>query len=282
MGIYFFGQRLGLKSCLKGHYDIGIKRILLPVNYWRYPVFRYAEKFFKNGGPLSVLDIGSPKLLSVYLAAKYQHQVFATDIFDETIFTMWQRYYEDFQNNGKHEHPRYIAELQDARNLKYDDNKFDVVFSVSVIEHIPHDGDAEAMREIARVLKPGGIAIVEVPYALKAYDTFKDSKVYEREFDGEPVFYQRHYDDQAVEHRLLRPSGLEVVEEIVLGERWPFEQFYEKLPGAGRLLFFPFEALISTLNHKKMGERQRQRDSENKVKRAMDVTLILQKSKGDA
>ena len=45
--------------------------------------------------------------------------------------------------------------------LNFDDNTFDAVFSFQVIEHI--DNDSEYLKEIARVLKPGGKFICTTP-----------------------------------------------------------------------------------------------------------------------
>lgn len=49
---------------------------------------------------------------------------------------------------------------QDAETLPFDDNSFDVVYSNGVIHHTPNTYDV--VREIRRVLKPGGKAIVMV------------------------------------------------------------------------------------------------------------------------
>jgi SAM-dependent methyltransferase len=52
--------------------------------------------------------------------------------------------------------------------LAAEDNAFDRVFCISVIEHIPKRGDrARGMREIARILRPGGLALVSVDINLK-------------------------------------------------------------------------------------------------------------------
>lgn len=278
MGLYCFGQKLGLRACLRGHWDIGIKRLLLPVNYWRYPVFKYAEQFFPSDRPLKVLDIGSPKIFSLYLALRGAHDVYATDLQDEAIYAMWKQYYDDAQNGETD--GRYVAEYQDARRLTYPDAEFDVVYSISVLEHIPEGGDSEAAREIGRVLKPGGLAIVEVPYAHQAFDTFTEGDVYERKFESAPVFYQRHYDERTLRTRLIEPSGLHLREKVVLRERWPFEKLYQKLPFAGRVPLFPLEALISRLNHRRVSEQELSQDGERQSERAMDVTLILQKPQG--
>jgi SAM-dependent methyltransferase len=49
----------------------------------------------------------------------------------------------------------------DATCMPFDDDTFDVVIAAEVLEHIP--ADQAAMTEIARVLRPGGIAAVTVP-----------------------------------------------------------------------------------------------------------------------
>lgn len=49
----------------------------------------------------------------------------------------------------------------DLTNLPFEDNSFDVVVANHVLEHIP--GDAKALSEIRRVLRPTGFAVLEVP-----------------------------------------------------------------------------------------------------------------------
>jgi SAM-dependent methyltransferase len=49
----------------------------------------------------------------------------------------------------------------DATAMPFPDASFDRVIAAEVLEHIP--GDQRAMNEIARVLRPGGIAAVTVP-----------------------------------------------------------------------------------------------------------------------
>jgi len=49
----------------------------------------------------------------------------------------------------------------DARSMRFADGMFDVVVSNLVIHNIPsRQGRDEACREIARVLKPGGVAVI--------------------------------------------------------------------------------------------------------------------------
>lgn len=49
----------------------------------------------------------------------------------------------------------------DLRRLDLPDASFDFVFASHVLEHI--DDDRQALREIHRVLKPGGVAVLPVP-----------------------------------------------------------------------------------------------------------------------
>jgi SAM-dependent methyltransferase len=49
----------------------------------------------------------------------------------------------------------------DARRLPFGDGAFDKVIAAEILEHVPDDG--AAMAEVARVLRPGGIAAVTVP-----------------------------------------------------------------------------------------------------------------------
>ena len=55
----------------------------------------------------------------------------------------------------------------DGRALSFPDDEFDVVYSLSSIEHFGGlSGASQAMREMARVLKPGGVLVVATEYIL--------------------------------------------------------------------------------------------------------------------
>lgn len=75
----------------------------------------------------------------------------------------------------------------DLTSLPYSDNHFDFVFANHVLEHI--DNDKVAMKEIFRVLKPNGIAILQVPIANKLSTTFEDANIKTKE-DRELYFGQ--------------------------------------------------------------------------------------------
>ncbi|MFB2833641.1 methyltransferase domain-containing protein [Floridanema evergladense] len=61
----------------------------------------------------------------------------------------------------------------DITNIQYDDNYFDVILCNHVLEHIPNDD--RAMKELHRVLKPNGWAILQVPLDPKLAKTIEGS-----------------------------------------------------------------------------------------------------------
>ncbi len=59
-------------------------------------------------------------------------------------------------------HDPRVDDRVDVTAMPYPDRTFDLVLCSHVLEHVPDDG--AAMREIARVLKPDGTAVVMVPF----------------------------------------------------------------------------------------------------------------------
>jgi SAM-dependent methyltransferase len=69
-----------------------------------------------------------------------------------------------------------LADLHfDIMNIPLDDNSFDVVICNHVLEHVPNDIDA--MKEIYRILKPDGWAILQVPINSDFETTFEDPSI---------------------------------------------------------------------------------------------------------
>lgn len=76
---------------------------------------------------------------------------------------------------------------QDITNITFPDNTFDFIFCSHVLEHVPDDH--KAMKELHRVLKPNGFAILQVPIKsnfngreiVKTYEDFSITDPKERE-----------------------------------------------------------------------------------------------------
>ena len=68
--------------------------------------------------------------------------------------------------------PRAMVEM-DVTDIQFPDGTFDVIYCSHVLEHVPDD--RRAMREMRRVLAPGGWAMLLVP--VTAEETFEDPSV---------------------------------------------------------------------------------------------------------
>ena len=67
----------------------------------------------------------------------------------------------------------------DICNLPFEDNAYDIIFCNHVLEHIPDD--TKAMQELYRILKPGGMAILQIPQDLNREQTFEDNTITDSE-----------------------------------------------------------------------------------------------------
>ncbi len=69
---------------------------------------------------------------------------------------------------------RHIEGIQsaDLTNLPFENGEFDIIACSHVLEHVPDD--MAAFRELYRVLKPGGQALLLTPYALDGQGTDED------------------------------------------------------------------------------------------------------------
>lgn len=246
--VYRFALRVGFSSLWAGSLSIGMKQLALPVGYWRFPVFGTAVRALgKLPAGSSVLDIGSPKLLSLYCSLVKGHRVWATDLQDDAIHQRYARHFAEYRFRRSPE-GEYLPEFQDGARLGYENDAFDAVYSLSVIEHIPGRGDSACCAEVCRVLRPGGLAVIEVPFADKERDTYVARSVYGREYESEPLFYQRHYDPTTLHERLVSPSGMRLVEGWVLSERLGIGDRWQQLPLPVRAPSLWAEALVSRLN----------------------------------
>ncbi len=69
--------------------------------------------------------------------------------------------------------PGRAMQQADITALHFESNRFDLIYCSHVLEHIPDD--RQAMRELFRVLAPGGMAIIQVPE--RGEHTFEDAGI---------------------------------------------------------------------------------------------------------
>ncbi len=108
-----------------------------------------------------VLDIGVGNGRHSFAALKLGADCVSIDL-DQTFLPGVHEMAEAMRDSGE-TRPDALTEVLrgDALNLPFPDATFDHVIAAEVLEHIP--ADADAMSEIARVLKPKGRAAVTVP-----------------------------------------------------------------------------------------------------------------------
>jgi SAM-dependent methyltransferase len=158
----------------------GWTRLLVPLDPWRYyELGRVAEQAFTG----DCLDVASPKLLTSLLQHEGKGAWVGTDLFSREI-DAWRRI-----------DPTLRLEIADATRLGYPDASFDNVVCVSVLEHVGPGKDAEAVAEMWRVLKPGGILHLTTDVATEPKNVYVDERIYgeassERD---DRVFFKRNY-----------------------------------------------------------------------------------------
>ena len=241
--VYLFGLGLGLRLICAGMVVEGIRLLIANIGYWRFLPNGIVLEHLSRTEKARILDLSSPKLLSIFLAAKTKGAVLSTDLSDEKIFCRWKKAADVIGLTN------YNVEYQDGRTLSYPDSYFDFAYSISVMEHIPDDGDTKSLGELFRVLKPNAKLVIEVPYRRRGKDVLRKCDSRGKQVRV-PQFYERHYDAGSLNSR-LRFSGLKLQETILLGEWLPIDPLIagDLLPRWLRIAFMPWEPLLAILNY---------------------------------
>lgn len=213
---YFFGLRAGLANLRVNGLQLGLKKtagkITQPINsYTRFPEYYWFDQAirshlakFPTGRQPAILDIGSPKMFGLYLAKKNAVDLTMTDI-SEINIDEYQVMWKALQARAK---GQVRFSLEDAREVHFPAAQFDIVYSMSVLEHIEGEsGDARAIGELLRVLKPGGLLILSVPFGNKYMEQKRIGFVgaARKTGDQETYFFQRIYDNPMFQSRLMEP-----------------------------------------------------------------------------
>lgn len=181
-------------------------RVVVPLDPSRYLELPWAIERLAAQPGQRVLDLASPKLLAVQLSRRGV-RVTSVDQLEREVET-WQALAGDAGVDFR---------VADGRALPFADATFDHAYSISVLEHIEEPGDAEGLRELARVVKPGGRVLVTLPHALEYREDWRDAPVYANEpAGGGRSFFQRWYDPPRVDALLVAAPSLELASREVV------------------------------------------------------------------
>lgn len=237
---------------------LGLREVVRSLDYFRCVEYPLATAALALEPHLDLLDMGCGRgPYALFLAAQRGLRVRALDLDPEAL---------DWQRRGALRlalAPAEFATVQaDSRELPFPEASFDRVLNLGSIEHIRGNGDAVAAAEMARVLRPGGLAVLTVPFG-----------AHEQEIEAGPHVpgFERRYDDGALERRLIGPSGLAEIGRTYYGEPgFELSRWWYGLP---RLLRLPLRRLGQHL-----AARWLRPLSTSERERACGVCVTLQRS----
>jgi len=190
-----------IKTIFKKALGIFPRPFLIRISYFIRPFFSVFLRGKKYTDPIdnksfrSFLPYGyespRPNVLSPSTLSLERHRVLWLYLKNETQlfskpqkllhFAPEQAFYKRFK---KLSHLDYtttdlfspLADVKaDICNLPFENNSFDFILCNHVLEHIPDD--IKAMQELYRVLKPSGIAILQIPQDYNRKTTFEDNSI---------------------------------------------------------------------------------------------------------
>lgn len=131
------------------------------------------KRFGKLNKNSTAIGIGAGKELILFYLANHLGHLYATDLYSTKE---WENFAPaDFPENPSKYSPfpynqsALTALRMDGTRLEFPSDSFDIVFSFSSIEHFGgenYSGALKSLKEMERVLKPGGIAIVATEYII--------------------------------------------------------------------------------------------------------------------
>ena len=135
--------------------------------HWEFAMLGlFLEHVGRLNDRTEALDLGAGHEPIMYWLANRLGRVVATDIYGEGPFSGLEAQESVLESPRAHAPYPYREDRlevmhMDARELDFPDESFDVVFTLSSIEHFgPPPDVARSARELARVLRPGGHAFV--------------------------------------------------------------------------------------------------------------------------
>jgi len=194
----------GFRLLLRERNFMGAYGLLVaPLDSVRYFEFDFMWRTAKKIEIQSYLDVSSPRLLPLMVADRAAN--FMVDLInpDKNDLPATISLANSF---GVEDRCRFHGCLVEEASLK--PNSFDLITSMSVVEHIPDDKGA--IQKMWDLLKPGGVLMISIPCAAKAseeYTNLNDYELIDTDENGF-VFWQRYYDEDLIRQRIYSITGM--------------------------------------------------------------------------
>lgn len=208
-----FGRTLALREIVRGRTlnPSIIFRLANPVSCVRYFEYAYAGSVVKaqlqrENRIGSVLDISSPRLFPLWMVEKAGLSVHMVN--PDRSDLEGSRHMARFIKNNEN---LKFSDNVNATCLPFGENSFDLATSISVIEHVPDDGDSMMISELKRVVRPDGRIILSFPVKPEFTNEYREINHYNRNQHSEKngrFFFQRFYDSDSISKRILSHSGI--------------------------------------------------------------------------
>ncbi len=205
---------MGLRLLFKGR---ALRRayglIVSPMDSVRYFEFDFMWRALSTVPMRSYLDVSSPRLFALMVVDRRSDVVVDVVNPDKKDLAETMAWAESLEVTQRCRFHNCVIE-----EVSFERNSFDVVTSISVIEHIPHD--THAIRKMWDSLKPGGRLLISVPCAAKASEEYINLNEYglmEADENGF-VFWQRYYDEELLQERIFSITGLPY-RRLIYGEK---------------------------------------------------------------
>lgn len=121
--------------------------------------------------------------------------------------------------------PGITTECEAVDRVATSIDRYDAIFSISVLEHIAGDyDDRQAIGWMYNALRPGGRLVITVPVDREFRDEYRNEDVYRlgrTVASPQGTFFQRWYDATAIQDRLVAPIGRQPASQNWFGELVP-------------------------------------------------------------
>jgi SAM-dependent methyltransferase len=211
--------RLGLRLLFNHKAPISYAQIysllFCPMDSTRYFEFAFMWDALSKLSIHRYLDVSSPRLFPIILSIK-KYELFAELLNPDAT---------DLTSTASLVQALSLAKRCNLRGClicaaPFETGSFDVVTSISVVEHIPQD--TQAVQKMWDLLKPGGRLLLTLPCAAQASEQYIDRNEYGLLAPDEEgyFFFQRLYDQRLLEEKIFSITG-QPRQRVIYGEKSP-------------------------------------------------------------